>query len=93
MNANSTRTVIVVPGGTQAVDHFGVGSALSGVVHPGRLDEALGWDDGEGDRTLARWHRVHTHFLERFGASVNQDTPMVLERFELFWATREESAR
>ena len=69
MNSNSACPVIVVPGGTQVVGHvglhalgmladrLGIGSALSGALHPGRFNEVFGRDDGEGGRTLV---------LERF---------------------------
>jgi uncharacterized protein YhfF len=56
----------------------------------GDVDEAFAWDEGEGDRTLAWWRRAHIRFFERFGTSVDENTPMVLERFELLWPTTEE---
>lgn len=56
----------------------------------GDVDEAFAWDEGEGDRTLAWWRRAHIRFFERFGTSVDEDTPMVLERFKLLWPTTEE---
>lgn len=51
----------------------------------GAVDEAFAWDEGEGDRTLAWWRRAHARFFERFGTRVEDDTLMVLERFELLW--------
>jgi len=51
----------------------------------GDVDEAFAWDEGEGDRTLAWWRRAHVRFFERFGNRVDEDTAMVLERFELLW--------
>jgi uncharacterized protein YhfF len=56
----------------------------------GDVDEAFAWDEGEGDRTLAWWRRAHIRFFERFGTSVDEDTPMMLERFELLWPTTQE---
>lgn len=58
----------------------------------GDVDEAFAWDEGEGDRSLAWWRRAHIRFFERFGVSVDEDTPMVLERFEVLWPRVEESA-
>ncbi len=49
------------------------------------VDEAFAWDEGEGDRTLAWWRRAHVRFFERFNLPVDQDTLMMLERFELLW--------
>jgi uncharacterized protein YhfF/RimJ/RimL family protein N-acetyltransferase len=51
----------------------------------GDVDEAFAWDEGEGERTLAWWRRAHVRFFERFGNRVDEDTAMVLERFELLW--------
>ena len=49
------------------------------------VDEAFAWDEGEGDRTLEWWRRAHTDFFARMGIQVNDDTDMILERFELVW--------
>jgi len=51
----------------------------------GDVDEAFAWDEGEGDRSLAWWRRAHVRFFEQFGTPVEDDTLMVLERFELLW--------
>ena len=57
----------------------------------GDVDEAFAWDEGEGDRTLAWWRRAHVWFFEQFDIVVDEDTPMVLERFELLWPDPDES--
>jgi uncharacterized protein YhfF len=51
----------------------------------GDVDEAFAWEEGEGDRTLAWWRSAHIRFFERFGVSVDEDTPILLERFEMLW--------
>ena len=56
----------------------------------GDVDDAFAWDEGEGDRTLAWWRRAHVRFFEQFDNRVDDDTPMVLERFELLWPTVDE---
>ena len=53
----------------------------------GDVDEAFAWDEGEGDRTLEWWRRAHGWFFEQQGILVDDDTDMVLERFELLWPT------
>ena len=51
----------------------------------GDVDEAFAWDEGEGDRTLTWWRAGHLRFFEKIGESVEDDTMMMLERFELLW--------
>lgn len=51
----------------------------------GDVDEQFAWDEGEGDRTLAWWRRAHIWFFDQYGMSVYDETPMVLERFEMLW--------
>lgn len=51
----------------------------------GEVDEAFAWDEGEGDRTLADWRRGHLWYFNEIGRHVDDDTLMVLERFELVW--------
>ena len=53
----------------------------------GDVDEAFAWDEGEGDRSLEWWRRAHLRFFEHRGIHVDQETLMVLERFELLWPT------
>ena len=57
----------------------------------GDVDESFAWDEGEGDRTLGWWRRAHVRFFEQVGVQVDEDTLMVLERFELLWPAVEES--
>ncbi len=53
----------------------------------GSVDEAFAWDEGEGDRTLADWLRMHRNFFERSLGPVwerwGDDLPVVFERFAL----------
>ena len=58
----------------------------------GDVDESFAWDEGEGDRTLAWWRRAHMWFFEQFDIGVDEDTPMILEWFELLWPVSEECA-
>ena len=51
----------------------------------GEVDEAFAWDEGEGDRTLTWWRAGHLRFFEKIGEPVDDDTMMMLERFELLW--------
>lgn len=49
------------------------------------VDADFAWSEGEGDRTLDWWRRAHIRFFERLGITLNPNTMMVLERFELVW--------
>lgn len=49
------------------------------------VDEAFAWDEGEGDRTLQWWREAHVSFFERVGHRIDDDSLMVLERFDLLW--------
>jgi len=51
----------------------------------GGVDEALAWDEGEGDRTPDWWRAGYLRFFESIGVTVDDDTMMMLERFELLW--------
>lgn len=53
----------------------------------GDVDESFAWDEGEGDRTLSWWRQAHRRYFSEQGTSVDDDTLMVLERFELLWPT------
>jgi uncharacterized protein YhfF len=57
------------------------------VARFGDVDERFAWDEGEGDRSLAWWRDAHLSFWDREGRDVDDDTPVVLERFELLWPT------
>lgn len=52
----------------------------------GLVDEAFAWVEGEGDRSLAYWRAAHIDFFASEGRPVDEDTPVVLETFELLWA-------
>ena len=49
------------------------------------VDEAFAWDEGEGDRTLSWWRQAHKRYFLEQGTRIDEDTLMVLERFELLW--------
>ena len=51
----------------------------------GDVDERFAWDEGEGDRTLEWWRNAHAEFFAQEGQQIDDDTMMVLERFELVW--------
>jgi uncharacterized protein YhfF len=51
----------------------------------GDVDEAFAWDEGEGDRTLSWWRQAHMRYFSEQGTLIDEDTLMVLERFELLW--------
>jgi uncharacterized protein YhfF len=51
----------------------------------GDVDEEFAWTEGEGDRSLAHWRDAHIRFFASEGRPVNDDTEVVLERFELLW--------
>jgi uncharacterized protein YhfF len=55
----------------------------------GLVDEAFAWVEGEGDRSLAYWRAAHIDFFASEGRPVAEDTPVVLETFELLWSSRE----
>lgn len=55
-------------------------------VHPfGLVDEAFASVEGEGDRSLAYWRDAHVRFFASLGKPVDDDTMVVLDRFELLW--------
>jgi uncharacterized protein YhfF/predicted MFS family arabinose efflux permease len=51
----------------------------------GEVDEEFAWVEGEGDRSLRWWRDAHLGAWARRGRAVDDDTLMVLERFELVW--------
>jgi uncharacterized protein YhfF len=51
----------------------------------GEVDEEFAWVEGEGDRSLAHWREAHIDFFASEGNPVDDDTELVLERFELLW--------
>ncbi len=52
----------------------------------GEVDEDFAWTEGEGDRTLADWREGHQRFFAAQGTPVDDDSEIVLERFELLWS-------
>ena len=55
----------------------------------GEVDEEFAWTEGEGDRSLAYWRNAHIRFFVGVGTPVDEETPVVLERFELLWDGRD----
>jgi uncharacterized protein YhfF len=51
----------------------------------GQVDEEFAWTEGEGDRSLAHWRQAHIQFFASEGRPVNENSDVVLERFELLW--------
>jgi uncharacterized protein YhfF len=51
----------------------------------GEVDDAYAWDEGEGDRSLAFWRQAHIDFFAQNGHTIEDDTLVVLERFDLLW--------
>ncbi len=51
----------------------------------GDVDEEFAWTEGEGDRSLAYWREAHIEFFAGEGRPVDDDSEVVLERFELLW--------
>lgn len=53
------------------------------------VDEAFAHAEGEGDRKLSYWRRVHwawfSEALGKIGRSPSEDMPLVCERFVLVW--------
>lgn len=53
------------------------------------VEAQFAWDEGEGDRTLPDWlagHRSYfTRECARLGRAFTEETPVVLERFELLY--------
>jgi len=53
------------------------------------VDEAFAWDEGEGDRSLGFWRRVHLDYFgrscERLGIDFSEDQDVVFERFDVVW--------
>lgn len=52
------------------------------------VDEQHAHDEGEGDRSLDHWRRVHRDFFTESGggAEVTDDLEVVLERFDVLYA-------
>ena len=52
----------------------------------GDVDEDFAWTEGEGERTLADWRDGHERYFAAEGTPVDDDSTIVLERFELLWS-------
>lgn len=54
-----------------------------------QVDAQFAFDEGEGDRTLEYWRRVHWEFfsrtLPRIGKEPTQDMPLLCERFRVIY--------
>jgi uncharacterized protein YhfF len=54
-----------------------------------QVDEAFGWDEGEGERTREDWLAQHTLYFQRRaraeGFAFDASMPAVFERFFLVW--------
>lgn len=59
----------------------------------GEVDEAFAYDEGEGDRTLAWWRKVHWEYFswqcKERGEVMDESRPVVLERFDLVYPDRD----
>jgi histidinol-phosphate aminotransferase len=56
------------------------------VVPFNEVDESHAFAEGEGDRSLAHWRRVHENFWREHSArGFAPDMPVVCERFELIY--------
>ncbi|HKU67556.1 MAG TPA: ASCH domain-containing protein [Candidatus Baltobacteraceae bacterium] len=55
----------------------------------GEVDARFAWDEGGGDRSLEWWITAHLRYFKRqaapAGFTVNGDTEVVFERFEVVW--------
>lgn len=51
----------------------------------GDVDESFASDEGEDDRTLESWRRIHLEFFRSVGWPVDDGSKVVLCRFELLW--------
>ena len=49
------------------------------------VDAEFAWTEGEGDRSLAYWREAHIRFFAAGGVPLEDDTEVVLERFDLLW--------
>jgi uncharacterized protein YhfF len=53
------------------------------------VDESFAWEAGGGDRSLEWWRTAHARYFKRRGSrggfAVDDDTEVILERFEVVW--------
>jgi uncharacterized protein YhfF len=59
----------------------------------GEVDEAFARVEGEGDGSLAYWRDAHMSFFASEGRPVDDDTPVVLDSFELIWSSQGTESR
>jgi uncharacterized protein YhfF len=56
------------------------------------VDESFAWEAGGGDRSLEWWRTAHARYFKRCGSrggfSVDDDTEVILERFEVVWPVK-----
>ncbi len=65
-----------------------VGTTEVSVVPFDEVDEAHAHAEGEGDRTLEEWRRVHQRYFTEYAAhdrGFSTDMPVVLERLEVLY--------
>jgi uncharacterized protein YhfF len=51
----------------------------------GDVDADFAWTEGEGDRTLEDWRQGHLDYFAAEGTPIDDESEIVLERFELLW--------
>ena len=49
------------------------------------VDEQFARDEGEGDLTLSWWREAHLRYFREAGLPIDDDTVLILERFEKVW--------
>ena len=59
----------------------------------GDVDEEFAWNEGEGDRSLAHWREAHLEFFAGEGRPVDDESQVVLQRFELLWPGADNAPR
>jgi uncharacterized protein YhfF len=64
---------------------------LEAVVQPfDAVDRRFAWEEGEGDRTLEYWRKVHWDYFSRSLAAIgrppSREMPLVCERFRLLYS-------
>ena len=54
-----------------------------------KVSEDFAYEEGEGDKSLVFWRRVHWEFFslecEEIGKEPTEDMPVVLEKFKILW--------
>lgn len=54
-----------------------------------QVDAQFAYEEGEGDRRLSYWRKVHQHFFElamtKIGRQFTPDIPLICERFRLIY--------